>query len=867
MLKVNNKKAISKLSFSGIKENIKKYIVLILAVALTSLMFTALFTIGGSLMKELQLSTMRQVGGSCHAGFKYLTQKEYDMFKDDSKIKDLSYRVTVGTGANKEFNKLRTEVNYCQDDNAKACFCYPEVGKMPEKENEIVTSDLVLQKMGVPVEVGSTVNLTIAIGEEEVTKDFVVSGYYRGDIISSCQMTLVSKEFQEKYAPIKTTPVDELTYNDYAGWIMADFNYANSFNIEKKTNDLIARTGMRENVDYGINWAYVGRNMDPTTVVFAITLLTTVMLAGYLIIYNIFYINVISDIKEYGLLKTIGTTGKQLRKIVRKRARLIAISGIPLGIIPGILIGVWLLPMISGTLNTVSFDKGQAHLNIWIILGAVAFTYITVILSANKPCRKAGSVSPIEALRTTEDNTERGNRKKIIIVVMSLSLSLVILNTVMSLMKGFSMDSFIKNMVVADYSVQDAALDNPGTFDKTLDGVTDSFLEELSSQEGVEEIGNIYIYDDYHDFDDENWKKIKDRVLSNESILEYLKERYTGQNGIPSVDDYLESLDEEKTLDGATYGINEMVFNKLGVVKTIDGSDKIDWEKFNSGNYVLVNCAINSLDAKEAELPYFEPGEKVTVRSHDEKYVTYVEGIYDDGSTFQVPNYDNEPVKEYEVYAVVSMPYAMVLQQFGNFQCDYFLPEKEFLDFVGDRKPMRTLINVDKDNEEQFDKWISDYTETVETDLSYKSKQTVLDEYRSFAKTIEIVGFVLAFILGIIGILNFANTMTSSIIVRARELAVLEAVGMTGKQQKIKLMKEGLVYFGWTFVVSIVVSILLNVTVIKAFVVGSSFFVWKFTIIPVLACLPVIGILVAVIPVIAYSIMCRVSVVDRLRFE
>ena len=121
--------------------------------------------------------------------------------------------------------------------------------------------------------------------------------------------------------------------------------------------------------------------------------------------------------------------------------------------------------------------------------------------------------------------------------------------------------------------------------------------------------------------------------------------------------------------------------------------------------------------------------------------------------------------------------------------------------------------------------------------------------------------------LGIIGLLNFTNTMISSIIVRARELAVLEAVGMTGGQQKKKLIKEGLVYFGWTALFSLVLSVVMNVTLVRAFVSDMPAFTWSFTITPVLVCLPIIGVLIAIIPVMAYARMCRKSVVDRLRIE
>ena len=91
MKKVNNKKAVNNLALSGIKAKLNKYLILVLAVILTSLLFSTLFTVGGSMFNEIQESTMRQVGGKFHAGFKYLTEAEYDQVKDDPKLKSISY--------------------------------------------------------------------------------------------------------------------------------------------------------------------------------------------------------------------------------------------------------------------------------------------------------------------------------------------------------------------------------------------------------------------------------------------------------------------------------------------------------------------------------------------------------------------------------------------------------------------------------------------------------------------------------------------------------------------------------------------------------------------------------------------------------
>ena len=98
-----------------------------------------------------QEEPMRQVGGSVHAGYKYLTKEEYDIVKKDKKLRAVSSRIVVGDAVNEEFLKLPTEIGYYEDLEAKWSFCYPEVGHMPQKEEELVTSDLVLKALGIPI--------------------------------------------------------------------------------------------------------------------------------------------------------------------------------------------------------------------------------------------------------------------------------------------------------------------------------------------------------------------------------------------------------------------------------------------------------------------------------------------------------------------------------------------------------------------------------------------------------------------------------------------------------------------------------------------------------------------------------------------
>ena len=96
---------------------------------------------------------------------------------------------------------------------------------------------------------------------------------------------------------------------------------------------------------------------------------------------------------------------------------------------------------------------------------------------------------------------------------------------------------------------------------------------------------------------------------------------------------------------------------------------------------------------------------------------------------------------------------------------------------------------------------------------------------------------------------------------------MLEAVGMTGKQQKKKLMKEGFTYFIWTGIVSLGITSILSVTVLKSFMSEIPIFDWNFTLNPILCTMPIILALVILIPRVAYKKLSRVSVIDRLRVQ
>ena len=111
-MKVKNKAVIKKLSHRVLAAKKKKNIISVLAIVLTTVLFTAVFTIGGSMIKSTRESTMIQVGSSAHAGMERLTKEQFDIVSKDPKIHGVSYNIYAGNAVNPEFKNFPVEVRY-----------------------------------------------------------------------------------------------------------------------------------------------------------------------------------------------------------------------------------------------------------------------------------------------------------------------------------------------------------------------------------------------------------------------------------------------------------------------------------------------------------------------------------------------------------------------------------------------------------------------------------------------------------------------------------------------------------------------------------------------------------------------------------
>ena len=395
MRNVKNKKCIDNLCKKSMFANVRRNVILVLAIVLSTMMLTTLFTVSGSIIKSIEQSTLLQVGTSSHAGFKFMTEEEYELLKSDKVIKDLSYNILIGIPVNDELYEDYTEIRYTTDDSARTSFSLPSTGRLPESINEVATCTTVLDDFGLPHELGETLHLIIADGETVSEYDLVLCGYWEKPSATLANQIYVSKQFQETYAPAWKDDADKeahLNQGSFAGAINPDFNFPVSLDLEGQMEKLEERLGFGPEVNGGINWAYAYAKADPTSMILVSFILVLIMGSGYLIIYNIFYIAVSSDIRYYGLLKTVGTTDKQLKRLIVRQAVILAVIGIPVGMIAGYLVSVVILPLITRSMLDIACD---IHPGFMIFALSALFSWITIRISCIKPCKVVKKISPV----------------------------------------------------------------------------------------------------------------------------------------------------------------------------------------------------------------------------------------------------------------------------------------------------------------------------------------------------------------------------------------------------------------------------------------------------------------------------------------
>lgn len=884
-MKVRNRKIIRHLSWKSLSANRTRNIVAICAIALTALLFTSLFTIALSINEGFQQANFRQVGGYAHGSFKRMTEEQYNALKEDPLIAEQGLSRFLGAPSEPPFNKSITEIRSADENYAKFSFATPTTGRLPEEGTDEAAMDTsVLELLGVEPELGKKITLTFDVGAnsaKQTTQTFTLCGWWEKDeAMPASEVFIPNSRVDEVLAE-----VGGVTDNMTGTWNMDVMLESGSAHIDADMQQILADNGYQSEdvaaanyIDYGVNWGYTGANLaenfDPTTAIFIVVMLLLILFTGYLIIYNVFQISVAGDVRFYGLLKTIGTTPRQIRRMIRQQALLLSVVGIPIGLVLGWLVGKALVPVVISQLDGVSSVTSTSP---WIFVGSALFALVTVFISCLRPGRMAGRVSPIEALRYTESSGRtKGKRTKkkvsifsmawanlgrsrgkTFITIVSLALAVVLFQLVVTFVNGFDMDRYVSRSFASDFQIADAGYFQNGELGADWP-LSEDVIAAINAQGGVTSGGRTYgAGASVQSFQPENWlRQIMNPYYDENALNAMLSERARDPEGnlasmamLYGMEDY--ALDHLTLVDGDLADVYDPAKKAVAVVVPTDDYGK----------------ALPDTTSRKV-------GDKMWLRFVEEwEYVARETGeVY--ASPDDIPEtvaYEERAKKyhdvEYTVAALVAMP--------GSLSYGYSMLESEeivinaqnFIADSGNDDIMYYAFDTSDAATAGMEDFLSDYTENIDPALDYQSKQTYIDEFNGFRNMFALLGGTLSAIIAVIGVLNVFNAILTGITSRRRELAMLQSIGMTAKQLRRMLVIEGLLYT--LGAVALAAVLVLAISPFAGEAVGGIFFWFSYrpTYWPLLVAAPVFAAVGVLIPLASVHRMQRNSVVDRLREE
>lgn len=782
-------KKLAKRSFQQIK--IRNSIAA-LAISLTTLLICTVFLIGGSYISSWQLQQEQTRGTTGHAALNAPSLEQYKILAGSEEIDCVGVRADVflpsfvhadfDTNGAGLFYGLRF-YNTSEWENHRVPVLEKIYGTYPNSTDEIMVPTWVLEKWNVTEPyIGMELPFSYQSGsmEEAEQKTFRLSGWFdEYDYIGDGNIA---------YLPVSEAFCNEVGFDVWSNQkTTADMHFSDTQNIAKIASGIESSLKLSSGQTLSVNPDLLDGNTNFQTITVCMILGLGIVLCGYLLIYNVFYISVSNDVRFYGQLRTIGTTSRQIGKIISRQAVKIACFGIIAGLLGSFALSHFVIPLALRTLTEANTGITVAQRPV-IYIGAALFSLVTVLLSVRKPIKTAKRISPITALYYQSETTEikpelkskhfsasgmawrniQRTKRKSVLVVLSVFLGITACLVVTLLIQSMSTDNFINSAMEHDIELtnQTLALGYRGGQEQLFDG---DFINELYSMEGI---GNISLQREQTIIPE----------YSEEMFYSYILDKYQSQGmEAPEADYYgqypnrfytqLVSIDAEKLKD-------YIVENGM------------DYEEFYNGDSGLL----------VADKPAFFPSDQ-TVRFQC-GHISEFEAVAD-GDLLELPIGGFLPGSYY-----------------GGLSTDapYIFVSKAAMERISpDACISRLGIDVNSANEKQVISSVRELCNQTGA-ISLTSKAELAEGLHSAKITLYTLGGGIAFLLAFIGMINFANIMFTNIQARRHELSVMESIGMTKKQCRLMLQMEGFWYA--------IISLALCVTVGHV-LLFSAFYVFK----------------------------------------
>ena len=866
----NNTEVIKRLSKRYFKRNRIRNLAAILAIMLTAFLFTSITSLVFSMSSSIQLSMQMQKGSKADGDIRYLTEEQYEELQNSDFIKEAGCRRFVGFASNASGHMV--EINYADPVQQELTFCTPTHGKAPKKANEIATTDQALEALGVEAKVGETVPVEFTLRGETYQYEMVVSGWWEA-ANDTGSLLIVSEQF------VKDNP--EIFVNTYAedreiaGTYMADVVLKDKRHIQKQLQEFALSVGGEPEQMNAGNYIACSQNqvgnamLQPGMMMSAIVFVLLFVVSGYLLIYNIFDISVMQDVRQYGLLRTIGTSTRQIKKIVNRQALWLTLIGLPLGLLFGFLVSRMLLPVVMKFFQANSLKAMKVSVSPLIFLIAAVFTIFTVIISTRKPAKKAAKISPLEAIRYTGQENKKTkktkrthgaklsymafsnlgrNKRRSIFIVLSMLLCIVLFNSIIVITQSMDEEKWISRSTKTDFTVYNSvAVNGVSPFQYREDGLPDSVVNLINQQKGVEKERILY-RNTRDDSDVTVDYKFEDLVcIAEETEEDYVSKAYENGSSLRIVPG------TEDGYFGNVFGVSEAFWEDVTIYEGENNPDILK-KKMETGDYVIVGTIIDRLTGEaenETQLQQqLQVGDSITF-SKDGK----------EEKTCTILAKATVVATEYETYAG-----ANGATYIGGDAPFLYMSDTKFKELYEEPTIFSYSFNAEQGKKENLEGFLADFT-GENTSVAYTSTKLLQEQLASNRNIVLLVGGMIGVILAFAGLINFTNMMVTNIITRRYEFAAMQSIGMTNRQLRRLIMDEGLYYAVGADVIGGLLAVILGITVLKNVLNSPSmwYFTLRFTLVPALFIAVIYLILAAVIPVVVLHFFNKGSVVERLR--
>lgn len=878
----NNKEVIKKVANRNLHSNKKRNILAVIAIALTTFLLTAVLTIGFGAKNTMQYSEARLLGTQAHALVQGMTKKQAEQLRENSMFEKVGTQIALAFLENTK--QLNVEMDYVDETLIEVRFMTPSIGTVPKAENEVLVSSNVLEDLGIPKKAGETLPVDLKVDGKIEHFDMKVSGIYE-PVKDDVGFVMVSKAFMEAQEDMVAVLRKDRENGNYYN---ADVILKDPAMAEERIGELIRSIGGNPDDREAENYVRIAPTPSVTQSdgnlavwmaagVFGILF----MFCGYLLIYNVFDMGVTNDVRQYGLLRTIGMTPKQVKGLVQKQAMYLFLIGTPIGVVLGILLGKGMLP---SALQVFVAELGEKNVVVGslpyfpIIIGSVLFSALTVWISTRKSAKKASRVSPIEAIRYVEQSTgkikERKNVKgallprmakanvqrnegRMVLVIVSLMLSIILLNSVFIFVGSYDEDIYVERQMRSDFAVYttDAGLMQKG-FTGHSAALPENVAEAVTQRPGVENVTKMYrnTYDDNHISCDWGVPYEIDNTANKADY--YIPENFNvGLHKNEEGQSLYAALNPDDRPLGNIFGVSENLIDKLDI-REGEKDKSILKEKIQNENGIILISKYNDngefTEHTEARYENLQVGDEIQFYENGTKTETFT--VFAKAATTDMEA------------GTLCGPGSNIIADIGT--PPMYMAEENFKKIYKNPSLYCVLFDTEKEQKQDMETYLSEYTTQKNTDVLYQSTEKLGASVQTTKNTTLLIGGLIGGIFALVGIINLMNLIMTSIVTRRHEFASMQSIGMTTKQLRRMVMTESLSYVLRAGVIGTVVAVILGVAVVKP-LVESGFPFWfmtfHLTILPAILLSLIYIVLALIIPMVSLRLLNRQSIVERLR--